>query len=207
MSSQSNLPSGALRRARLPLLALVAAAVVLPAQALYKVVGPDGKVTYTDRAPGTSDGKVTPLTATGSTVAAIPSELPIELRQVAARYPVTLYVVADCAPCDSARTLLRQRGVPYAERIIVTEEDAEAVQRLTGTRDVPTMTIGSQHLRGFSPETWSSYLDSAGYPRESRLPAGYEYAAAKPVTQRAEPPRPAALVPTPAPASPAGIRF
>ena len=207
MSSQSNLPSGALRRARLPLLALVAAAVVLPAQALYKVVGPDGKVTYTDRAPGTSDGKVTPLTATGSTVTASPSELPIELRQVAARYPVTLYVVADCAPCDSARTLLRQRGVPYAERIIVTEEDAEAVQRLTGTRDVPTMTIGSQHLRGFSPETWNSYLDSAGYPRESRLPAGYVFAAAKPVTQRAEPPRPAAPAPTPAPASPAGIRF
>lgn len=207
MSSQSNLLSGALRRARLPLLALAAAAVVLPAQALYKVVGPDGKVTYTDRAPGSTDGKVTPLTATGSTVAPSPSELPIELRQVAARYPVTLYVVADCAPCDSARTLLRQRGVPYAERIIVTEEDAEAVQRLTGTRDVPTMTIGAQHLRGFSPQTWSSYLDSAGYPHESRLPAGYAYAAAQPVTQRAEPPRPAAPAPTPAPASPAGIRF
>jgi glutaredoxin len=207
MSSLSNLLSDTLLRARLALLALAAAAVVLPAHALYKVVGPDGKVTYTDRAPGTSEGKVTPLTATGSSVATNPAELPIELRQVTARYPVTLYVVADCAPCDSARSLLRQRGVPHAERIIVTEEDAEAVQRLTGTRDVPTMTIGSQHLRGFSPETWNSYLDSAGYPRESRLPAGYEYAAARPVTQRAEPPRPVPPPPTPAPASPAGIRF
>jgi len=207
MSSLSNFLSGTLLRARLALLVLAAAAVVLPAHALYKVVGPDGKVTYTDRAPGTTEGKVTPLTATGSSVAANPAELPIELRQVAARYPVTLYVVPDCAPCDSARSLLRQRGVPHAERIIVTEEDAEAVQRLTGTRDVPTMTIGSQHLRGFSPETWNSYLDSAGYPRESRLPAGYEYAAARPVTQRAEPPRPVPPPPSPAPASPAGIRF
>jgi glutaredoxin len=207
MSSLSYLLSGALRRARLPVLALAVVAVWLPAHALYKVVGPDGKVTYTDRAPGTSEGKVTPLTSTGSAVTASPSELPIELRQVSNRYPVTVYVVADCAPCDSARTLLRQRGVPFAERIIVTEEDAEAVQRLTGTRDVPTMTIGSQHLRGFSPETWSSYLDSAGYPRESRLPPGYEFAAAKPVTQRAEPPRPAPPAPTPAPASPTGIRF
>lgn len=188
-------------------LGLAAWAFALPAQALYKVVGPDGKVTYTDRPPSASEGKVTPLTATGSAVAGNPAELPIELRQVAARYPVTLYVVADCAPCDGARALLRQRGIPYAERIIVTEEDAEAVQRLTGTRDVPTLTIGAQHLRGFSAETWSGYLDSAGYPRDSRLPAGYQYAAATPVTQRAEPPRAPAPQTAPAPAAPSGIRF
>ena len=77
--------------------ALLSPAVVLPAQALYKVVGPDGKVTYTDRPPSAADGKITPLSSTGSAVAIDPTELPLELRQVAARYPVTLYVVADCA--------------------------------------------------------------------------------------------------------------
>ena len=93
--------------ARLPGLLLVLAAAAMPAQALYKVVGADGKVTYTDRAPSNTEGKVTPLSPTGSAVAADPTELPLELRQVSTRYPVTLYVIADCLPCDSARTLLR----------------------------------------------------------------------------------------------------
>ena len=193
--------------ARLPGLLLVLAAAAMPAQALYKVVGADGKVTYTDRAPSNTEGKVTPLSPTGSAVAADPTELPLELRQVSTRYPVTLYVIADCLPCDSARTLLRERGIPYTERIVVSDEDANAVQRLTGSRDLPTMTIGSQHLRGFAADVWTGYLDSAGYPRESRLPAGYKYAAATPVTQRVEPARPAPEPAAPAPASPAGIRF
>jgi glutaredoxin len=164
----------------------------LPAQALYKVVGPDGKVTYTDRIPSTADGKVTPLNAGGNSVAADPSALPFDLRQVAMRYPVTLYAVADCAPCDNARALLRQRGIPHAERLVSTEEDVEALQRLTGTRDAPTLTIGQQPLRGFSAETWNAYLDSAGYPRESRLPVGYQFPAATALTERREPARPAA---------------
>lgn len=202
--------------ARLLALALVAATVSLPAQALYKVVGPDGKITYTDRPPSASEGKVMPLTATGNAAPANPNELPPELRQVAARYPATLYVVAECTPCDSARALLRQRGIPFAERIVSSDEDIEAVQRLIGTRDVPSLTLGTQVLRGFSAETWTAYLDTAGYPRESRLPPGYTYAAATPVTQRAEPAPPVARPPqapaapprTPAsPAPPAGIRF
>ena len=35
--------------------------------------------------------------------------LPLELRQAVQRYPVTLYAMRVCEPCDSARTLLRQR--------------------------------------------------------------------------------------------------
>lgn len=207
MSRHRSVPVRVWPLVRGPALVLLLAAAALPAEALYKVIGPDGKVTYTDRAPSGTDGKVTSLSATGSAVAADPNELPLELRQVAARYPVTLYVIADCLPCDSARTLLRERGIPYTERIVVSEEDANAVQRLTGTRDLPTMTIGTQHLRGFAADVWTGYLDSAGYPRESRLPAGYKYAAATPVTQRTEPPRPAPEPAAALPASPSGIRF
>jgi glutaredoxin len=210
--SDVNRPHHLCPAARLRALAIVAVAIAMPAQALYKIVGPDGKVTYTDRPPSASEGRVTPLSATGNVAEANPAELPLELRQAAARYPATLYVVADCSPCDSARSLLRQRGIPHAERIVVTEEDAEAVQRLAGTRDVPTLTLGTQALRGFSAETWNAYLDSAGYPRESRLPAGYQHPAATPVTQRADPapapaPPSAPRVARPAPTSPSGIRF
>ena len=34
---------------------------------------------------------------------------------------------------------------------------------------------GQQPLRGLSAESWNAYLDSAGYPRESRLPVGYQF--------------------------------
>jgi glutaredoxin len=192
------------------LIALSALLLCAPAHALYKVVGPDGKVTYTDRLPSPADGRVTPLNAAGSGVNDT-ATLPLELRQVAARYPVTLYVMADCAPCDSARTLLRQRGIPYVEKIVQTGEDAEALQRLAGTRDAPTLVIGQQPLRGLSAETWNAYLDAAGYPRESRLPAGYQFPAATPLTEPREPtrvapraqPEQATVESAPAP----GIRF
>jgi glutaredoxin len=195
------------------LVAASALAMCLPVHALYKVVGADGKVTYTDRVPGPSDGKVTPLGAGGST-ASEPLALPLELRQVAARYPVVLYSFTECAPCDSGRAMLRQRGIPFVERLVLNEDDAAAMQRLTGTRDGPTLMIGQKPLPGFSADTWHAYLDSAGYPRESRLPAGYQYPAATPLLERAEPARPAPVAPRvapraaeAAPAAPSGIRF
>jgi glutaredoxin len=193
----------------LPLAVLFAAA---PLYAQYKVVGPDGKVTYTDRQPAGASGKVTELGGRGG-VAADNAALPLELRQAVSRYPVTLYAsIGSCDPCDSARQLLRQRGIPYSERSVQSTEDADALERLSGGRDAPTLSIGSQTLRGLAPEVWNSYLDAAGYPRDSRLPPNFAYAPAMPLVARAAPPRPAETpaeqrpAATPAPAN-SGIKF
>ena len=199
---------------------VVAVLAALPCVAQYKLVGPDGKVTYTDRAPAATEGKVTSL-GLRSSAAGADSSLPLELRQPVARYPVTLYVVTGaCEPCEAARQLLRQRGVPFAEKQVQSAEDGEALERLAGSRDVPVLTLGAQTLRGLAPAVWGSYLDAAGYPRESRLPATYQYPAATPLTERreasartpvprvAQPIDPDALPPNiGAPASPGGIRF
>lgn len=189
-----------------------------PAQAQYKVVGPDGKVTYTDRAPTGSAANVTSLGSRPTQQAPEP-ELPFELRQMASRYPVTLYVASGaCEPCNSGRQMLKQRGIPFSERLVKTAEDGEAFEKLTGAREAPTLKVGSQVLRGFAAETWNAYLDAAGYPRTSQLPANYEYAAAHPLVEqraggttkpdaRPQAPRPAATTPT-AVAPPSGsIRF
>ena len=204
------------------LAALVAASTAhaqAQTQAQYKVIGADGKVTYTDRPPTASAGKVTSIGARGAAPSG-DAALPVELRQAASRYPVTLYVTAgNCEPCEAARQLLRQRGIPVAEKQVLSPEDSEALERLSGGRDAPTLSIGSQTLRGLAPEVWNSYLDAAGYPRESRLPANYQYPPPTPITARREatakaaPPRatPApgadADTPPPPPASPGGIRF
>jgi len=125
------------------LLALSALAATVPlAQAQYKVVGADGKVTYTDRAPNSNEGRVTALGARSQAEAAVEPELPFELRQVASKYPVTLYTTTGvCDACAAGRQLLRQRGVPYTERQAVTSEDVDALEKLSGGRDAPTLTI------------------------------------------------------------------
>ncbi len=195
----------------LPLVAALAAALApLPSQAQYKVVGPDGKVTYTDRQPTAGEGKVSSLGARGVAAASTDSTLPFDLRQPVARYPVTLYVSAgNCEPCEAARQLLRQRGVPFTEKQILSAEDSEALERMTGGRDVPALSIGAQTLRGLAASVWGSYLDAAAYPRESRLPATYQNPPATPLTERSEaavrPPAPRASQPgeaTPAPVAP-----
>jgi glutaredoxin len=198
----------------LPLAALGLAGT--PAYALYKVVGPDGKVTYTDTPPPPGGaGRISTVSVSRAT-ASSDARLPLELRQTIQRYPVTLYTTKECGPCDNGRALLRERGVPYTEKLVLSHEDGEALQRLSGARATPTLTIGSQVLRGLTADSWHSYLDAAGYPRESRLPSGYQPPVATPLTQPA-PARPAvasapsapqpADTPAPLPPGPGGIRF
>jgi glutaredoxin len=178
----------------------------LPAVAQYKVIGADGSVTYTDRPPSTPNVKVTtlgresPAALPAATAAAgVDTALPFELRQAAARFPVTLYTAAECAPCDNGRQFLQQRGVPFSERLVVSEDDAAALERSVGGRTLPALTVGSQALRGLSTDEWSGYLDAAGYPRESRLPRGWQAPAPTVLVERVPAPRAAAPV---APARP-----
>lgn len=197
------------------LAAALAALAAAPAWALYKSVGPDGTVTYS-QTPPTAGTPVKQLTASGSSV---PSDtLPFELKQIVSRYPVTLYSSANCAPCDSGRSLLQRRGVPYAERTISSAEDNQAFKRAESTDTLPVLRIGSQQLRGFSESEWTNYIDAAGYPKESRLPATYRAPAPTPMvvkdTAPASPeraPAPAPQAPTtpasPGEASPPGFRF
>jgi glutaredoxin len=170
-----------LLRGLVPVLAALSA---LPAHALYKVVGPDGRVTYTDRAPApdAGPGRVQPFKAGQMGEAPEQPTLPYELRQVVQRFPVVLYTAADCGPCDSARELLQQRGVPFTERLLVTEDDAKAFERLGGSRSLPGLGIGAQQLRGLATADWHAYLDAAGYPKAGRLPRGWKAPTPQPLT-------------------------
>jgi glutaredoxin len=178
---------------------LFAAAALLacsPAWAQYKVVGPDGKITYTDRPPTAEQGKLAPAQASGSGDAA----LPYALRSVVARFPVVLYTIANCDPCDRGRDLLRTRGVPFRERTATTQADLEAWTRLIGSQQAPVLSVGGQMLRGLQVESWNSYLDAAGYPRDSRLPSTYVAPPPQPLAEPKAPPP--AAEPAPAPAAP-----
>jgi glutaredoxin len=181
--------------------------------AQYKVVGPDGKTTFTDRPPPATEGLITALNRRGA-APTTDTAWHAELREPVARFPVTLFVTTSpCAPCDAARQLLRQRGIPFSEKTVTTQRDVEAFEKLSGGRDAPTLLLGTQVLRGLAADLWNSYLDAAGYPRESRLPADYQQAPAVPLTEKLEvartpPPRrpPARESGAPAPAG-VSIKF
>lgn len=206
----------ALNLARRCSLALLLAGMAWPAAALYKVVGPDGRVTYTDRPPVESSSRVSTFgTAPAPVLPSAETGLPPELRDATKRYPVTLYVTGECPPCDNARQFLAQRGVPFTEKLVISVDDVAAMERVLGLRAVPSLTVGAQVLRGLSPTEWTAYLDAAGYPRESRLPADWQQPAATPMVPRpmarsaapAAPTAPAPAPASPAPAAPSGLRF
>lgn len=194
------------------------------AQAVYRIVGPDGKITFSDQPPppNASVRSAAPVGGSPSVPRSTGPALPLELRQVASRYPVTLYSGPECGACTQGRALLTTRGIPYAEKTVTTPEDIDAYQRLSSGNTLPMLTIGGQQLKGFSETEWVQYLDAAGYPRSSQLPAGFINARATPLVtaNKIEPKAPAATpAATPAdapsapsgesanPNNPAGIRF
>lgn len=148
------------------------AATPVHAQQVYRIVGPDGKVTFSDRPPEKPDAKVATVRS-GSSQAEANNALPPELRRVANQYPVTLYVTRDCDVCGAARQLLLSRGIPFAEKTIGTNADISSFKQLSGSDTLPALSIGSQFLRGLQESEWNSYLDAAGYPAQIQLPAAY----------------------------------
>ena len=194
---------------------IITATVDLHAQQVYKSIDKNGRVTYSEVPPLPSSGDK----LTGESVAN-PS-LPYTLQQIVSRYPVTLYSAENCAPCISARLMLTQRGVPFTERTIASNEDIEAYKRINGDTSLPLATIATQQLKGYEESEWTKYLDAAGYPKSSALPRNYrnpeatsltpKKAAEKAEKEVAEKPATARPAPAPVPQAPnnnpAGIKF
>jgi len=195
------------------------------AQTVYRIVGPDGKVTFSDQPPPANAPTKSVNNAAGRAGGASSGPaLPYELQQVVGRYPVTLYTGPSCEPCITARNMLTNRGVPFTERTVNTNEDIDALQRISGDTNLPFGTIGGQQLKGFSDVEWTQFLDAAGYPKTSQLPQNFRVAGATPlVAAKAAPapapqanaapaappaaaPRPAAA-PAPSSTNPTGITF
>ena len=182
---------------------LLCAGTAAQAQTVYRIVGADGKVTFSDKPPATTDqGKVVG-TGVGASGAASNTGLPFELRKVASKYPVTMYTGNKCNPCDTARSFLMARGIPFTERTVNTNEDIESLQRISGESSLPFMTIGGQRISGFSDAELTQTLDAAGYPKTSALPSGYKNPAPTPLVAVQKPAEPAKVEPKPAPIAPA----
>jgi len=204
----SRAAAGRSRLVRLVTVAALLGSAATGALAQYKIVGPDGQVTYTDKPPTAAQMKA-PGNATQSATTST-GGLPYETRQAMAKYPVTLFAAKSCQPCDNARQALRQRGVPFSEYSVNTDADIAALQSRFGSPTAPVILIGSQPVIGYSAQNVTGYLDAAGYPAQARL-IGYSWPPAQPLTSPAPA---AAAIPEPAPSAPllpppskSGIQF
>lgn len=139
---------------------------------LYKWVGPDGKVTYSDTPPPALASRIETKSAAGGGINT--GGLPYELAEAVRNNPVTLYTTSNCVPCDDGRRLLSERGIPYSEKTVSSAEDAAQLRSVVGAdAQLPYLVVGSRKERGYEKGLWNTALTAAGYPESSKLPQNY----------------------------------
>lgn len=173
---------------------------------LYKWVGADGKVTYSDTPPPTGAKQLNTKASSGES-SGVP--LPEDLAAAVSKNPVTLYTGATCAPCNEGRTLLKQLGIPFSEKTVNSNEDIDKLKKVSGELQLPLMVISNSKFRGFNDAEWRVALSSAGYPETNKLPKNYRYPAAEPAAPAPAPVKKAEGdgLPQLLPPSESGIRF
>jgi hypothetical protein len=162
------------------LLAAAAFVMAAPAMAQYKYVGPDGRITYSDRPAPTSERVVSQRKLNEATPLATP--LPFEVQQATSKYPVILYSGERCPPCDEARTYLRTRGVPYTEKTVTSDDDIALFKALSPDGSAPVVAVGNRRAVGYAQTTLSGMLDAAGYPQAAQLPRDFQNPAPTPLS-------------------------
>jgi glutaredoxin len=178
---------------------------------LYKWVGPDGKVTYSDTPPPAGAKQLNTKAANSGGGSSAP--LPADVAAAVARNPVVLYTAPNCNPCNLGSALLKKRGVPFSEKTITSYEDGEKLKQISGQSQLPFLTISNTKISGFNDAEWELALSSAGYPESNKLPKDFKYADAEPAVPlpppvvKQEPEKRVVPPPKPKPVPDSGIRF
>lgn len=150
-------------RALLVLLAALCAVSAAHAQKLYKWVDRDGRVSYHDRPPPSNEYRVEEKQLGTRPRPAVNNDA---MGAAAEKNPVVLYSAPRCGTCDTARTYLQKRGIPFTEKNVEGDRKLqdELIQQAGGLA-VPTITVGTKVMRGYLESLLEGELDQAGYPR------------------------------------------
>lgn len=156
---------------------LVATSTPLVAASLYEWKDAQGRKVYSDLAPPIDARDAQQKRFTGNVIEGGESYATKTARE---KHPITLYANACGAPCDQARQLLAERGVPFSNKDPQASPEAQAeLQKLTGRLSVPVLVVGKERIDGFESGRWHAALDQAGYP-SSALPGRKPAPAAAP---------------------------
>ena len=133
------------------MLLLIAINPIADAQTLYKTVGADGKVVYSDRPP--AEGKAQALQQEQLPISIVPGMPPPAPGKAAApkkaavqNGQAVLYMAQWCGYCRLARGYLARNGIAYRE-IDIDTPDGKAAFAEIGGRGVPVLLAdGQRHL-------------------------------------------------------------
>ena len=159
------------------------ASAAIQADTVYRSVGPDGKVTYSQRPP--ADGKIdrtlvyqnlpsSPLPeSTLRYRAELMKSMNRKLAEGAKSYraqPV-FFMAQWCGYCKQAKSYLAEKGISYREYDIDTADGMRAFVEAGETRSVPVMFANGQRV----PEDWHRLSSHALVHRALRPTAGAAY--------------------------------
>lgn len=149
---------------RLLLVLLLSVSVALPASAerLFKTVDEDGNVTYQSFPPSDGSGTSEQRDIYGGED---PEDDFINRDRAALNYPVTLYAIANCKPCDNARTQLTEREIPFDEKDPTSSPELyKTFKELVNGTSVPALSVGTNVISHYTKDNLKQALDTAGYP-------------------------------------------
>ena len=152
---------------KLSILLLSLGLVATPAVAeLYKWIGADGKINYSDTPPPANAKKVEKKRLNDRVSEG--DSLGFASQNAMKKYPVSLFAT-DCGePCDKARALLAKRGVPHSSKNPEKNlAEGKELNKLVGALEVPTLQVGKNGIKGFNESAWHAALDAAGYPKSA----------------------------------------
>ncbi len=133
-------------------LLLIAAHPFAGAQTLYKTVGTDGQVVYSDRPP--AEGKAQALQQEQLPISVVPGMPPAPAGKAPPKKAVVqhgqtvLYMAQWCGYCRLARAYLAKNQISYRE-IDIDTPDGKAAFAEIGGRGVPLLLADGQQLAGF----------------------------------------------------------
>lgn len=147
-------------------LLIPALAGAVHAETVYKVVGPDGKTSYTDRPPADGKSATTlefadaPSSPLPESVLKYQAEL---LRSMKSRgtpgapdATPTLYSAKWCGYCKKAKAWLAAKNINYREYDIDTPDGARAYFEAGGKRGVPLLLVDGKRLQGFNADSYGA---------------------------------------------------
>ncbi len=148
-------------RPRWVALALATITLTAGAQTLYKSVGADGRVVYSDQPPvGGGAAKtmklenlpVSVVPGASVTPQAASTSTPLTAEP---RGDVVLYTATWCGYCKAAKAYLGGKGIAYRELDIDTPSGKTAFRQL-GARGVPVLLTNGQKIAGFTPQAYDA---------------------------------------------------
>ena len=158
-------------------------ASVTLAQQMYRWTDDKGRVHITDTPPPSSAKGVQKSKAASNV--AVPAEgsqqTPYDLALAMKEYPVSLYTSPMCKEaCQKARDHLNKRGVPFREIQVWDIDSNEELKRVSGSNQVPTLTVGASVQKGYEISAFDELLDSARYPKSGSVKPRAQAAPATP---------------------------